>query len=426
MSKELSKKYPTSYCPLAWTHSFINQDGSYQVCCSSEEFDNHIRDDHGNKIFISDQRSSEDVLNSNFMNDLRAKMLKGEWPELCKRCKITEDHGGSSRRNIEILNYEKENDEFIKKTSLDGKAFIKITSADFRLGNLCNLQCRMCNPRSTQLWIKEWNEIKPEREKFSKEVMDSYSEYHWIDSESLVKDVENKAKYLTHIHFAGGEPLIVPQMSKILQKCIDAGAAKNITLTYNTNLVTMPQKVLDLWRSFKAVKILASIDAYGDLNHYIRYPANWDKIDKNLGLIEKMHAEYNIIECIVSTTVQVLNILRIEDLYEYLAQFKFIVPVPNLINVYMPTYFKTTVLPPDLKEIASEKFLRLKEKYEKNIPDHYKYLSDNIDQIVKFMNSEDEYTTTDGFKEFIDFQMKFDQSRNIDLYHFYPEFKKYS
>lgn len=100
----------------------------------------------------------------------------------------------------------------------------------------------MCNPRSTKLWIGEWNDLKPDREQFSKEVMDSYKKYDWIDSEELVKDFKEKAPNLEHIHFAGGEPLLVPQMTRILEKCIESGNAKNIVVTYNTNLTVLPKR----------------------------------------------------------------------------------------------------------------------------------------------------------------------------------------
>lgn len=418
------KKKLNSYCPLAWTHSFINQDGSYQVCCSSEEFDNHIRNDLGEKLFIGKDITSQEVMNTKFMKELRLKMLKGDWPDLCKRCKIVEDMGGVSRRNVEVKNHEVENLDYQKQTKEDGTIEVKITSADYRLGNLCNLQCRMCNPRSTKLWIKEWNGIKPENEKFSDDVMESYNNYHWIDSNDLVEDFKKKAAGLDSIHFAGGEPLIVPQMSKILQICIDSGNAQNIILTYNTNFTVLPKKVLELWKQFKGVKLLASIDATTELNNYIRYPANWEKIDNNLKFIDENHSEFNIIECMLSATVQILNINRLEELYEYLEQFKFIVPVPNLVNLHVPEYFQTTVLPPKMKAIAEIKLKNIQSKHEKQLPDHYKYLTDNIPQIINFMKSSDCYTNG-KFEEFIEFQKSFDEKRELKLTKVCPEFIPY-
>tara|TARA_Y100000768_G_C23989989_1_gene691772 strand:- start:4248 stop:5534 length:1287 start_codon:yes stop_codon:yes gene_type:complete len=420
----MSKKMSKTYCPLAWNHSFINQDGSFQVCCTSEEFDNNIRNENGEKIFISDDVSPEVVMNSEFMKNIRKQMLDGEWPELCKRCEITEKHGGASRRVIEMMNYEnqEQNQINLELTSDDGTTSAPITSADYRLGNLCNLQCRTCNPRSAQMWIREWNNIKPEEEQFSKEVMESYKNYNWIDSEVLVKDFKFKAPTLNHIHFAGGEPLIVPQMRKVLEICIESGNAKNIVLTYNTNMTVLPDNIINLWKEFKHVKILASVDAVGELNSYIRYPSKWDKIHTNLQKIDEYHKEFNVSECLLSTTVQALNIMKLRDIVEYLKQFNFIVPVPNLINLHVPYYFSSPILPKSLKKLVTLDLLSLKDESEERLPEHYRFLSENIGQIVNFMNSTDLYSEG-AFSKFLEMQKKYDQNKNMDLYQFYPQFK---
>ncbi|MBD64163.1 MAG: hypothetical protein CME62_03090 [Halobacteriovoraceae bacterium] len=413
-----------AYCPLAWIHSFVNQDGSYQVCCTSEEFENHIVDDEGNKIFVTSGKSVQEVMNTQFMKKTRKDMLDGKWPSFCSRCEYAEKSGGVSRREVEIKNYQEHNSELIQKTDEDGTSHSKVLSADYRLGNLCNLQCRMCNPRSTAMWIKEWNQIKPEREHFSEERMESYKNYTWIDSEHLVRDFNEKAPNLSHIHFAGGEPLIVPQMRKVLEKCIESGNAKNITITYNTNLMKLPENVINLWPHFKNIKILASIDAVGSLNDYIRYPSKWHIIDKNLKFIDQHHEEYNISECMISSTVQILNVLKLDELYEYLEQFNFIVAAPNLVNLIMPYYFQTTNLPKPLKIMAKLKLLEMAKKYENKVEPYHKYLLDNITQIINFMEG------TDGFAEgnfntFLEFQTKFDQSRGISLFDLYPSFKSF-
>lgn len=424
MSLRLNDKNSKTYCPLAWVHNFINQDGSYQVCCTSEEFDNFIRDENGQKITVYDQKDPNEIMNTKFMKDLRLQMLRGDWPDMCKRCEIPEKMNGVSRRNVEVENYSEINNLLIGKTKEDGEISNEILSADYRLGNLCNLQCRMCNPRSTSLWIKEWNEMKPDSEKFSAEIMESYRNYNWINSNLLLEEFEKKAASLDHIHFAGGEPLIVPQMRQLLQKCIEKGNAKNIVLTYNTNLIKLPKSVTELWKHFKAVKLLVSIDAVGDLNHYIRYPSNWDFIVKNLNYIDENYQTLNVSECMISTTVQVLNVLKLNDLYNFLAQFKFIVPAPNLVNLNVPSYFSSQVLPAKLKAQATKELLKIQKKYYNKVPIHYRYLIDNIDSIVNFMLANDSFETG-GFQEFVKFQGLFDQSRNLFLADYFPEIKPY-
>src|SRR6476620_2930134 len=139
MSFKYDDKAKKTFCPLAWNHSFVNQDGSFQVCCTSEEFDNFIRDENNNPIYITDGKSADEIMNTEFMKKLRLKMLNGQWPELCKRCLLTEKMGSHSRRNVEINNYEGQIEELITSTKEDGSIEKKVSSADYRLGNLCNL-----------------------------------------------------------------------------------------------------------------------------------------------------------------------------------------------------------------------------------------------------------------------------------------------
>lgn len=425
MSAELDEKNQKTFCPLAWMHSFVNQDGSYQLCCTSEEYDNTLRNAAGEKLFIQQGLGPDQVMNSQFMKDIRQQMLKGKWPSVCRRCLLTEQQGGSSRRTIEIMGHAGEIPAMLSSTHADGSIDVKVTSADYRLGNLCNIQCRTCNPRSTRMWIGEWNDIKPKEEQFNDETMESYRNYDWIDSEHLVRDFENKAPTLEHIHFAGGEPLLVPQMSRILEKCIASGNAKNIVVTYNTNMTILPQRVLELWKQFKGIKLLASVDAIGDLNSYIRYPSKWETVDKHLRFIDKHHAEYNIQECLVSTTVGALNVGRLPQLFRYLADFDFVVKIPNLINLHVPYYFASPILPPELKASITQEVQAATAPVVASIPAHFKYLVQNIDSVLHFMNSEDQFAKG-HFQKFLKFQRDFDEKRGLNVFDHCPEFRAYS
>ena len=418
----MDKKSLKSFCVLPWIHSFVNTSGDYQVCCTSEEFPNSIIGDDGKKLTVMDQVTISQVMNSQYMKDLRLKMLNGNWERLCFRCKITEDNDGYSRRNIENRNYQNLIDGLIEKTEKDGTIHNEIISADYRLGNLCNLQCRMCNPGSTYLWIKEWNAIKPKWERYKEERIEEFKRLDWINSDHLIFDVKNKAHKLEHLHFAGGEPLIVPQMKNILEVCIAAGVAKNIQLTYNTNITKLPPQVVELWKEFKEVRLLVSIDAFGDLNSYIRYPSKWEIIDANLKTLDEHHKKMNVSEVLLSTTVQILNILHLDKLYKYLSQFKFIKKAPNLVNLHVPIYFQTTHLPNDLKKEATEKLLKIVPTIKDKVYPEDQYLVDNIQQVINFMNSQD---NSQNLLTFSSFQTAFDRKRKLQLFDVFPEIKPY-
>lgn len=419
----MDEKAQKTFCVLPWIHSFVNSGGEYQVCCTGEEFGNTIVGDNAKNLNIDNRPTIDQVMNSKFMKTLRLKMLNGKWDPLCTRCKITEDNGGHSRRIIENKAYKHVIDEIIANTEEDGTIHNDISFADYRLGNLCNLQCRMCSPYSTRLWIREWNKIKPLNEQYSNQRMHDFANFNWIDSDVLVHDFKLKAHGLDRLHFAGGEPLIAPQMAKILKICVDSGSAKKIVLSYNTNLTKLPPPVIELWKEFKEVRLLASIDAVGELNTYIRYPSKWKHIDNNLRTLDEYHKEMNVTEVLISTTVQILNILHLNKLYKYLDQFQFIKKAPNLINLHIPHYFQSTYLPKGLKQQATENLLDVIPVLQDNIHPNDQYLIDNIGQIVNFMNGSD---FSHNFATFLTFQENFDRKRNISLFDVLPELGPYS
>src|SRR3989338_6112737 len=93
-------KIPGKFCVLPWIHRFTNVGGEIQVCCTSEERDNTVREKlvpmAAPEIF-----DTERIMNSQFMSSLRKTLLEGQWPDLCYRCKVTEESGAESRRNVE-------------------------------------------------------------------------------------------------------------------------------------------------------------------------------------------------------------------------------------------------------------------------------------------------------------------------------------
>ena len=415
----MKDQFGKAFCVLPWIHSFVNIGGEYQVCCTSEEFHDGILNSQNQVFKIQDNPTLDDVMNSDFMKKLRLELLDGKMPELCTRCIITENHNGVSRRHLENIKYAQDVTKLIDQTRPDGTIPLEIKCADYRLGNICNLQCRMCNPRSTVMWIKDWNEVKNGKEPMDERRRLEYEGYDWIDENYLVEEFKSKIQGLDTLHFAGGEPLIAPRMQEMLQLCIDSGVAQDIMLTYNTNITKLPPKVLELWKHFKEVRLLCSIDGFGKVNDYIRMPSKWESIDRNLKYLDSHAKEHKISEILLSTTVQAYNILNLNELYEYLQGFENIIKAPNLINLYSPDYLKTQILPADVKEEATRRMLAVKSDLKKNFSEHKSYLLDNIDQVLNFMNEKD--LNEKCWREFVRYNDKIDASKSMSLKDSIPE-----
>lgn len=346
-----------AFCVLPWLHRFVNLGGEVQLCCTAEEFDNsYIRDDAGHRINITDGLSDAQIGETRHLRDIRQTMLQGVWPAACERCRLTEATGGCSRRQAENRHFESHVPWILENTDEQGFAPVRIRSRDYRLGNLCNLRCRMCHPRASKLLLDEWNEVARPRLRISDKQAAEYENMTWYHNQQLWDDFRAHCRDLEHLHFAGGEPLIIPEVLKALEICVDEGVAGNIELTFNTNVTKIPPRHRELWPRFKTVNLLCSIDAYGPLNDYIRYPAKWSRLAHNLDIIDQHHEELNLGRATLSVTVQIYNIFHLHELIEYCqGRFGFIRAIPNLVHLSIPDYFNIQHLPGDLKQLAAER-----------------------------------------------------------------------
>ena len=353
-----------SFCVLPWLHRFVNLGGEVQLCCTAEEFDHsYIRQDSNQVINITDGLSDAQIGDTRHMRDIRLSMLRGDWPAACERCRLTEETGGCSRRQAENRHFDRHIPWILENTDTQGHAPVRIRSRDYRLGNLCNLRCRMCHPRASKLLMEEWNEVARPRLRIGPKLAAEYENMTWFHNQQLWDDFTAHCHDLEHLHFAGGEPLIIPEVLKALEICVEQGVAGQIELTFNTNMTKIPARHRELWPQFKSVNLLCSIDAYGELNDYIRYPAKWIRLARNLDIIDQQHEALNLGQATLSVTVQIYNIFHLHELIDYCHErFSFIRTVPNLVHLSIPDYFNIQHLPDDLKQEAIERLRALKER----------------------------------------------------------------
>lgn len=373
-----------SFCVLPWLHRFVNLGGEVQLCCTAEEYDHsYIRQDSNQPININDGLSDEQIGDSRHMREIRVSMMRGDWPAACERCRLTEKTGGCSRRQAENKHFEKHIPWILEHTDQQGYAPVHIRSRDYRLGNLCNLRCRMCHPRASKLLMEEWNEVARPRLRVTGELAREYQNMSWFHNQQLWDDFSTHCNDLEHLHFAGGEPLIMPEVQKALEICVEQGVAKDIELTFNTNITKIPASHRELWPRFKSVNLICSIDAYGPLNDYIRYPAKWIRLANNLEIIEQQHETLNLGWVTLSATVQIYNIFHLHELIEYCHQrFSFIRRMPGLIHLSIPGYFNIQYLPDDLKQQAAKRLRELKKRLvDKGVTDDLQ----QIDSILSYL-----------------------------------------
>lgn len=386
---------------MPWNSLATNASGVYRVCCNSTPGKNTINDEKGNPMKIF-QHTPNDIWNSNTYKKIRQQMLAGERPEMCERCFKEEDSGIESAR----INWN--NRWFDENREYNIEENPNIQYVDLRLGNLCNLKCRMCNPYSSSQWVDEWNAVVSKAElvpKFpiSLEESKRLSKLNWPENTKTWDSIIQIADTIEEIYLTGGEPTLAIEQYKLFDILISKNLAKNIKLKYNTNLTNIPKKMLNYWKNFKKIQINASVDAYDNLNRYIRYPTSWTSVENNMNKFIDMPNVDVQIHC----TVQMYNILNLNTFFDWVLQHKKAKLYLNILN--HPRSMNIRVLPKQLKEIAEE---RLKPYLD--LP--------KVKQTIKYMNDQDD---SKYLEEFFEYTLTLDEMRKQNFYKLVPEFKTY-
>lgn len=345
------------FCSLAFGSISTGEFRKSRVCCNNPS---SVVDENGKPILV-DSDNFDEILNSNTHKEIRKSMLNGESHPSCERCWSVEDNGGMSYRQIWNNIFRKNLGELERNCLPDGSLKnTKIIYLDITLGNKCNLICRMCNPNSSNQWITEDNKFKI----WGDNIEDEQDIVWFTLGDITAEDTLEKFKDLKHINFLGGEPLLIDEHLNFLQKLSETKLSKNITLSYNTNLTTLPKKYLEVWKDFQMVSLGVSVDGYDERNDYIRYPVKWKKITKNIEEISKYRNEINL-DLSIHSTFQLLNIYYIEEFLDWvysLGKYGF-VRFPFFIWLTFPIWYEVRLLSLDERKKLYKKYTELSSKY---------------------------------------------------------------
>lgn len=433
--KKLSEYNTCSLCPLPWNHFSTYTDYSMRICCNSG-LKGSVLDKDGEPIVFSDFDSINDIFNTDFYKRIRRQMLKGERPPECEECHKIEDSGGRSRRISDLSSFS-ENEAFLKalnNTQDDGTIKAKIQSLDLNLSNVCNLKCITCSPSHSNLLKKEFdNFAKDERLRGRGEVV--------YDQETYKKALDNykndslfnlfneeELDSIGLILFSGGEPTLDKKHKVFLKRLIDQGYASKIRLDYNTNAMSLDYELLGIWNEFRIVHLNLSVDAFGELNEYIRKNVNWKKFERNCETL--MNHPKTLVT--FQTTVGALNLLNLTQLYAWTHKMTEnkrdplgnpLSRLPKHIFMWSPLWLTTDILPSSLKKRALKKlilyFTTLKYK---------DYLSrENQTSILNFLKSSIEKDQDiESFKAFKTILPWFEEQREqAPIYNLVPEFREF-
>ena len=329
------------FCVLPWISLETSPIGTVRPCCLAED---EIVDELGNKYkLIATDLST--VQNSKYMKQLRQRFLDGEQPGTCKKCWNEERAGRTSKRmhTLDRLKHIVLDTEW----SEDAKPLMFI---DFKLGNICNLKCRICGSWSSSQYAAE--EVKfGGKDSFHYQMLKDgawprENQTFWDNLAPLMKDVR-------YMEFTGGEPFMIQEHFDLLQRLVDAGVANQIEIHYNTNGTMYPEHAESIWQHFKTVEIAFSIDDLGKRFEYQRMNADWDLVNENISRFRELRSKQSNIQLQVCSTVNVFNIMYLEELAHWIDLQNFDFIYWNMLHEAY--YHSVSTLPEKAKELAIQR-----------------------------------------------------------------------
>lgn len=415
----------SKFCPLPWNHIASHPAGYVTVCCEADHTGLRSASYDITDPTIFDGQPSfynlkydklTGVINSHSFRNIRKQMLMGEEPTPCVGCYRKEEKGLESKRVRESRNFPSMTESLAHSiTREDGAIDPHIEFVELRLGNICNLRCVTCNPLSSSQWRSDYLKLA-EKFDFLKDkyqLMDKgrfttwpngfvdskVFELDWPESDIFWNDLEQLASDLKVIYVNGGEPTLIKKHWEFLRSLVSSDRAKNIELNYSINMTNVPTYAYEIWSAFKKVRISCSIDALGEKNTYIRYPTDWETVQKNY----KQLCESNV-EVSLTQTISALNYDSLDEFAEFFAGSYIHY---NFVND--PAYYSPAIIPREYRD-------ELHKRYEASLPEYLQV------QLVKaFGNTPTDNTNT---MKMLQVTEELDKLRNTKFAEVFPKLSK--
>jgi sulfatase maturation enzyme AslB (radical SAM superfamily) len=433
-------------CDLKWNYPIFNMErGEFRSCCRTPS--NVISEEDLSTYGI------DAFLNSPKMKESRLDLINGIRTSDCKTCWQIEDSGMTSprhtgsqfwnhlRKRKQVADVEYTEDRLLSTLNnvKDMNDPILVSKypymLEISLGNTCDMKCMYCNHHYSTQWGAE--EIKLGRitqEQYDKEfpkAPESFNEKFW----EWFKEVG--VKHSTRIGIIGGEPLIMPEFYKFVDRLIEAkknSPVKQLTSLWIVTNLNTPKNYLEKFLQYLPkmseifnVEILVSMESVGVRAEYIRNGVDWNRFTANLDtLLSRKDVKFNF------GFIPSLNVLSISSLKDFVMFTESLYkkhrrPVAIKHNiVQFPSHQSPFILTPEFATYVDEciAYMEPKTPYMPIVSDYY----GRWDQFIEFLrplsaslkdNTSDRDEQRRKFARWFD---DFDNRRKLNLIETFPEY----
>jgi hypothetical protein len=274
---------------------------------------------------------------------VRKKVVEKKTHPACWKCHEEEANGRISERIRGLLHYSESTLKVLDSES----AKVEKREIGFKISNLCNLACRSCQPQDSSTFQKI-TKLDLHNQDMTVDFSDMPD--YWDRLLSAIQKEFDVTKEL-FIHPIGGETFIQPGFHKLLDWLIERDMAKHITLRVTTSLATpITEKLIEKFEKFQIIEFLVSIDSVGDNYYHVRWPAKFDKVQKNLDIVEQLFRTHptKYIVFGVQPIFSLNNVFYLEEILDFWAHWIETSQVPtymSTMHLFRPGFLMIDILP---------------------------------------------------------------------------------
>lgn len=308
-----------NFCIVPWFGIETTPIGTVRPCCIAQD---EIVDDNGISFDLHSS-TFDQIQNSQYMKDLRQQFLDNKRPSTCNTCWNVEVAGHNSKRLQILKSLAKQVNDQDWTTDP-----IPLKYIDLKLGNICNLKCRICGAFSSSQIASERLATLPSHDDNGFPIIrdiKAMNEYKMLRKgawprESVVfwNELEKVLGQIKKFDISGGEPFLIEEHFEMLRSMVVNGHSHDTEIYYNSNGTLYPESAEDIWKDFQTVKIALSIDDIGARYEYQRSNGNWDVILSNLEKFRQLRARHGNIELEACCTVSIYNVLYLVEILDWL------------------------------------------------------------------------------------------------------------
>jgi len=401
------------FCPLPWNHLMFRSNGTVQACCES----------YLDTFEMSD--TIAETANNTVMKQLRLDLLDPDVvPKMCWKCDKREKLQNKSVRQYGLETWGDTWDEASARlaTNADGSVDdFHLEYLDIRWSNLCNYKCRFCWIGSSNMWLKETNQLS----EYIKHDTSQYNPKTGIQEFDMKwDDFKTHLPYVKKIKLAGGEPTIMPGTYQLLDELIEIGNT-GIGLSLITNGTTIKYGKYNLLERLshfntgankKTIQI--SAEGMGQRHAWARSAKDdWHIIEDNIQqykqFVDKMKGKWGMN---FHSGISWMNMYHLADMVEYYPDTKFVFNiVQDPFEMSIMNFYKE-----DLEKVSEFYSKRIRSTNQPLVIKHLNIIKRAIDNAIE---TSEETVDLDRFRRV---QGLLDQSRKQSFAQAYPEWSHYA